>query len=126
MALAVLWGLGAWAAAGPTEPPEDIWLQIKKPGRLEKPAVRFSHRRHPKAAMPCEACHHDYQRGRNLWQEGQPVKKCQDCHDLITRAGRLDLKNAFHRQCKGCHLSKRKARLAAGPVNCQGCHQPLN
>lgn len=126
VALAVLWGLGAWAAGGPTVPPEESWLKIQKPGRPEKPAVRFSHRRHPKNLIPCEVCHHDYQRGRNLWREGQPVKKCQACHDLIPRAGRLDIKNAFHRQCKGCHLSKRKAKEAAGPINCQGCHYSYN
>jgi hypothetical protein len=124
-ALALLWGLGAWGTDGLLVPPEETWLRIQKPGLPEKPAVRFSHGQHPKNRIACEICHHDYQRGRNLWKEGQPVKKCQSCHGLVPQAGRLDIKNAFHRQCKGCHLHRRKAKQAGGPINCQGCHNPL-
>jgi hypothetical protein len=36
----------------------------------------------------------------------------------------LDLKNAFHRQCKGCHLKTRQRGAPAGPVKCQDCHRP--
>jgi len=123
VALVLCWGLGAWGAAGPTSPPEESWLNIQKPGRWEKPPVKFSHRVHPKPRIACEQCHHDMQRGRNLWHEGLPVEKCQACHGLIPKAGRLDVKNAFHRQCKGCHLARRKVRQPAGPVKCEGCHR---
>lgn len=122
-ALTLLWGLGAWGTTGPTEPPDESWLMIKQPWRQEKPLVKFSHRRHDKQGIACEQCHHDYQRGRNLWRQGQPVKKCQACHGLIARTGRPDVKNAFHRQCKGCHLALRKTRRPGGPVNCEGCHR---
>jgi hypothetical protein len=117
----LLWGLGAWAAVNPTTPPGESWLKIQKPNR-EKPPVKFSHRRHPKPGIACEKCHHDYQEGRNLWREGQPVEKCQACHDLTPKADVLDAKEAFHRQCKGCHLSRRKVRQPAGPIKCEGCH----
>jgi len=120
--VALAWGLGAWAASGPTTPPDESWLKIHKPGRPEKPPVHFSHRRHSQAGIACDRCHHDYQGGRNRWREGLPVDKCQGCHKLFPQAGRLDVKNAFHRQCKGCHLARRKARRAAGPVTCEGCH----
>lgn len=123
-ALVLLWGLAAWAAGGATKVPEgDSLLSLFGPGRGEKPPVTFSHRRHPKPQLACEQCHHDKQRGKNLWREGQPVKLCRECHSLRPQAGRPDIKNAFHRQCKGCHLAYRKQRQAAGPVNCEGCHR---
>jgi len=86
LALGLLWGLGAWGATGPTEPPDESWLIIPTPGPREKLPVKFSHRRHSKPRLACERCHHDHQRGRNLWREGQPVKKCQACHGLIPKA----------------------------------------
>jgi len=123
LALTLLWGLGAWGSVGPTAPPDESWLNIQKPNR-EKPPVKFSQRRHPKAVIACEKCHHDYTgRRRNLWREGQPVQKCQACHRLAPEKGLLDAQNAFHRQCKGCHLAKRKVRQPAGPIKCEGCHQ---
>lgn len=122
MGVMLLWGLGAWATVGPTTPPDESWLKIQKLHR-EKPPVKFSHRRHPKPDIACEKCHHDYQEGRNLWREGQPVEKCQACHDLTPKADILDAKEAFHRQCKGCHLARRKVRQPAGPIKCKGCHR---
>lgn len=120
--LVLAWGLGAWAAGKPTEAPDESWLSIQKP-RHEKPPVRFSHERHPKSRMACEQCHHDYKGGRrNLWREGQPVEKCQACHKLTAKRGLIDIQEAFHRQCKGCHLAKRKVRQSAGPIKCEGCH----
>jgi hypothetical protein len=118
----MLWCLGAWATVGPRTPPDESWLRIQKL-QHEKPPVRFSHLRHPKPGIACEVCHHDYHGGRNLWREGQPVEKCQDCHGLNPKAGVLDAKDAFHKQCKGCHLSKRKVRQPAGPIKCDGCHR---
>ena len=125
VAIILFWCLGAWGTVGPSTPPDESWLRIQKL-RPEKPPVRFSHLRHPKPGIPCEACHHDYQEGRNLWREGQPVEKCQDCHGLTSKAGLLDAEDAFHRLCKGCHLSKRKVRQPAGPIKCEGCHRPQN
>ena len=122
-ALVLVWGLLAWGSTGPTEPPGESWLNIHQPERREKPPVPFSHRRHPKSRVACEKCHHDIQNDRNLWKEGMPVEKCQACHDLVPKASRLDLKNAFHRQCKGCHLARRKVRQTAGPIKCEGCHR---
>ena len=120
-ALALFWGLLAWEAVGSMHPPDQCWLNIFKLYH-QKPPVLFSHRVHSKPRIACEQCHHDYRRGRNLWREGLPVEKCQSCHRLITRRGILKAKDAFHRQCKGCHLSRRKLRQTAGPIKCEGCH----
>ena len=107
-----------------TEPPAVSLLKIPVAGSRHKPPVKFSHRVHEARRVACTQCHHDYQGRRNVWREGQPVSKCQVCHGLRSEARRLDVKNAYHRQCKGCHLRLRQQGRQAGPIECQGCHRP--
>ena len=117
--------LGVTAAKPrPTEPPEVQWLSIATHARREKPLVRFSHRLHAQKKVACDRCHHDYRGKRNVWQQGQPVQACQACHGLTWQGDRMDIKNAFHRQCKGCHLKLRQQQRQAGPIRCQECHRP--
>jgi hypothetical protein len=107
-----------------TEPPALSILRIPVRGAWSKPPVKFSHRRHEARRVACAQCHHEYQGRRNVWHEGQPVQQCRACHRLRPEARRPDLKNAYHRQCKGCHLRLRQQGRQAGPVECQGCHRP--
>ena len=107
-----------------TQPPADSLLQIPVAGSSRKPPVKFSHRVHEARRVACTQCHHDYRGRRNVWHEGQPVAKCQTCHSLRPEARRLDVKNAYHRQCKGCHLRLRQQGQQAGPIECQACHRP--
>jgi hypothetical protein len=107
-----------------TEPPATSLLKIPVAGLRHKPPVKFSHRVHEARRVACDQCHHDYQGRRNVWHEGQPVSKCQACHGPRPEVRRLDVKNAFHRQCKGCHLRLRQQGRQAGPIECQGCHRP--
>ena len=107
-----------------TEAPAVSLLKIPVAGSRRKPPVKFSHRVHEARRVACTQCHHDYQGRRNVWHEGQPVAKCQTCHGLRPEARRLDVKNAYHRQCKGCHLRLRQQGRQAGPIECQACHRP--
>jgi hypothetical protein len=107
-----------------TRAPEVSLLKIPVVGSRQKPPVQFSHRVHQARRVACTQCHHDYQGRRNVWHEGQPVAKCQTCHSLRPEARRLDVKNAYHRQCKGCHLGLRQQGRQAGPIECQACHRP--
>jgi hypothetical protein len=107
-----------------TEAPAISLLKVAIPGSRPKPPVQFSHRVHEARGVACTQCHHDYQGRRNVWQQGQPVAKCQACHGLRPEARRLDVKNAYHRQCKGCHLRLQQQGRQAGPIKCQGCHRP--
>ena len=107
-----------------TEAPAVSLLKIPVTGARHKPPVKFSHRVHEARRVACAQCHHDYQGRRNVWHEGQPVGKCQTCHGLRPEARRLDVKNAYHRQCKGCHLRLRQQGRQAGPIECQACHRP--
>jgi len=106
-----------------TEAPGTIILRISGPGYGHKPPVMFSHRRHEAARVACTQCHHDYQGRRNVWHQGLPVAECGDCHGLRPEARRLDVKNAFHRQCKGCHLKLQQQGRRGGPVDCRDCHR---
>jgi len=108
----------------PTQPSATSLLQIPATGSRPKPPVPFSHRLHKTRGVACTQCHHEFQGRRNVWHEGQPVEKCRACHGLRPEAGRLDLKNAYHRRCKGCHLHLQQQGRPAGPIKCQGCHRP--
>lgn len=96
-----------------------------------RPVVQFSHTVHlDDYAIECSQCHHVYQGGENVWQDDDPVKKCQECHndpttknELRLPAKTLNLKWAFHRNCIGCHREYNKENnVEAAPVKCQNCH----
>ena len=127
MAGLILGALGLLGAHGGslTEPPATSLLKIPVAGSRHKPPVKFSHQVHQARGVACAQCHHTYQGKRNLWHEGQPVEKCPACHGPRPEARRLDVKNAYHRQCKGCHLRLRQQGRQAGPIECQGCHRPV-
>lgn len=118
----MLFILGA-RTTGPTTPQPVSRLDSRSFSPREKGPVLFRHRPHEKAAIACTACHHDYVRKRNVWRQGLPVASCEECHTVRPRPGLLDLKNALHRQCKGCHLKLRQQGRRAGPVRCEGCHE---
>jgi hypothetical protein len=71
----------------------------------------FAHKKHADA-IKCQECHH-------TWKEGEKVKKCGECH---TKDSKLTAKNAFHKNCRGCHRTLKKAGKTAGPTACTKCH----
>ncbi len=116
-------GVLAARADLPRDPPAVSLIQSPAFRSPQKGPVLFSHAVHDRAKVACAACHHDYQGKRNRWRPGQPVQKCEACHFATPRAHTLDLKNAFHRQCKTCHGQRRAAGRAAGPLTCRDCHR---
>ncbi len=121
VALGVAGVLGA--ESGRITPSDTGWLAITLKKQREKPPVWFSHRLHEEQRITCTQCHHQYQGRRNVWRQGQPVQKCESCHGLYWQDNRLDIKNAYHRQCKGCHVKLRQQKRRAGPIHCQECHR---
>ena len=112
------------AVTGPaTEPAADSVLRMPVRGAREKPLVAFSHRRHAERRIACTQCHHVYQGQRNVWRQGQPVKRCPECHGFYPKGEQPDLKNALHLQCKGCHLKLRQQGRRGGPIDCKDCHR---
>jgi len=122
LGLLVLGVLGAVSGSA-TEPPAHSILQMPVRGVREKPPVFFSHRRHEERRIACDKCHHVYQGRRNVWRQGQPVKRCPECHGFYPKGEQPDIKNALHLQCKGCHLKLRQQGRRAGPIKCRDCHR---
>jgi hypothetical protein len=97
-----------------------------------KPPVKFPHEKHAvEYKIACTECHHIYKDGKNVWKEGDKVQPCFTCHpadraeakELSKKEGVriLDLKNAFHKNCKDCHKKADKEGKKA-PTKCNECH----
>ena len=107
------------------EIPDEILIENKVYRTDRKGAVYFSHTEHAEGyAVDCNACHHDYQDGQNVWQEGQPVQKCSVCHDPIKRNGKVRKLNiAYHKNCKSCHQKLAREGGTEAPYRqCTDCH----
>lgn len=98
-----------------------------------KAPVEFSHKKHAEEyKIACTDCHHKFENGKNVWKEGDPVQKCEACHNEPTIQGekklppeqqKLNLKLAFHENCVGCHQKLKKDKPdTKAPVTCTGCH----
>jgi len=89
--------------------------------------VSFEHERHVfDYEIACKKCHHDYEDGENVWEEGDSVNKCVSCHDPLKNEGDIkSLRLAFHKNCKGCHRDLQRQGLSdtAPSTKCRGCHE---
>jgi flagellar basal body-associated protein FliL len=100
-----------------------------------KTPANFTHKKHTEDyKIACTECHHVYKDGKNVWKQGDPVQKCEACHNEPTITGemklppdkqKLNLKIAFHKNCVTCHQDLKKkdpAKYAKIPVTCAQCH----
>lgn len=99
--------------------PEKIVLEGKT-----RPAVTLPHNRHVEAELSCKDCHHVYENGKNVLdesklEEGNQGIRCSACHNSKVR---IDLEQAFHDQCIGCHKRLQKEKKKTGPRFCGQCH----
>jgi len=103
--------------------PEEITISNEGYKKDTKGPVIFDHKKHAEDyGIACSDCHHDYQNGQNVWKEGDPVKKCNTCHNPEKKQGNVDkLNTAYHNNCKNCH--KEQAPDTAPYKKCEGCHQ---
>ncbi|MBN1850315.1 MAG: cytochrome c3 family protein [Deltaproteobacteria bacterium] len=94
-----------------------------------KGAVNLSHRKHIKEyGVTCIECHHEYQDGKNIWTENDPVKRCVTCHDPIeTKDNVMKLQIAYHTNCKECHkeVVKQDENKNAPYIKCADCHEDM-
>ena len=90
---------------------------FEKPQRV--PSV-FEHDAHNELAgiEECSQCHHVYEEGKLVEDESSEDQSCADCHELEASGRKPGLMMAFHTNCKGCHLEKKK-----GPITCGECHK---
>lgn len=114
LALGIVLGLSAaWSQMDMTVVDNTIFETPRRP-----PAV-FHHDEHNDQAFlfDCAVCHHVYENGERVEGASSEDQRCSDCHDLKGSQGRPSLIQAFHGQCKGCHLEQ-----GQGPIMCGECH----
>jgi hypothetical protein len=93
---------------------------IMKTPAGKKPAI-FPHRKHQEI-MACMQCHH-------VTKGIMTIRKCSICHnEKMENTAVNTIKKAAHKQCRGCHKTKKKEHQKGtryAPLKCSGCH-PLN
>lgn len=109
------------------EPPDDIVIDNEGYKTDRKGPVTLSHLNHYEDyEVTCEECHHDYQGGENVWKEGDPVKKCLECHSPLENQDNVKkLQIAYHKNCKNCHRQLAKDGISedAPYKQCTDCHE---
>jgi len=113
-----------WTPRLPAQPDKIVLDNSKVSGKKTRPAVSFPHNRHAEAGISCKDCHHLYQDGKNILEEGSLEEgkegiRCSACHGPNSRS---NLERAFHDQCIGCHRRVLKKDKKTGPLFCGGCH----
>lgn len=107
--------------------PDDIVIENEGYETDRKGPVNFSHLSHIEDyGVSCEDCHHDYKEGKNVWEEGDPVKKCISCHSpLESKDNVKKLSIAFHKNCKTCHKKAVAEGISADAPykSCYHCHK---
>lgn len=106
-----------------TEAPETIVINTEGYKSDRKGPVLFTHQAHAEDyGTTCDACHHVYENGKNVWEEGDAVSKCRECHDPNESKGNTKkLSIAFHKNCMTCH---RESGSDAAPYKkCYSCHK---
>jgi hypothetical protein len=81
------------------------------------PVMFHSHAAHTdEYGVACVDCHH------LVAGNPSPPASCASCHDQ--EGAHLDLPDASHRTCRGCHLDEREADARSqAPVACLECHE---
>ncbi|MBW1799898.1 MAG: cytochrome c3 family protein [Deltaproteobacteria bacterium] len=118
--------VGALTAADVPDIPENVTIENDGYKRDKKGHVKLSHKKHSgDYGSKCTDCHHEYNDGKNVWAEGNPVKKCSECHDPLKKKNKKQykLQNAYHKNCKNCHKTVNKAGKKAPYKKCNNCHQ---
>jgi hypothetical protein len=91
-----------------------------------KGPVKLNHEKHiVEYKVACTECHHEYDKAKkNVWTEGQPVKKCSECHDPNKKQGNVSKLNlAYHKNCKDCHKPLAAEGKKVPYKKCNDCHE---
>jgi len=107
--------------------PDEVVIDCTGYKKNKKGPVKLTHKKHSvDYKVACTDCHHEYKDGKNVYKEGDPVKKCGDCHDPLKKQGKIHkLQNAYHKNCKNCHkaLVKEGKSKKAPFKKCNDCHE---
>jgi hypothetical protein len=116
---------------------DTMTMESKLFPKHKKSIVTFTHKKHNvDYKIPCTDCHHVYKDGKNVFKEGDPVQKCDECHSEAkapkAKEGEPKLSkeekikkyyySAIHENCGGCHKALKKEAKPTGPTTCKECH----
>jgi hypothetical protein len=109
------------------EVPEEIVINNEGYKTNRKGPVTFTHLDHVENYdVTCQECHHEYEEGKNIWEEGDYVNRCAECHDMNESDGEVkNLRLSFHMNCKTCHKKAAEEGISedAPYKKCSGCHE---
>ena len=109
------------------EVPEEIVIKNEGYNTDRKGPVPFTHLDHAENYdVACNECHHEYEDGKNIWEEGDYVNQCVECHDPNESDDEIkNLRLSFHRNCKTCHKKAAEEGISddAPYRKCSGCHE---
>lgn len=119
------WWAGMAAPSLQAQPDQLLLDHTKDFSKKTRAPVSFPHNRHVEVTGSCKDCHHIYEQGRNVLDEGQleqggAAVQCSSCHPSKSR---LSLERAFHDQCMGCHRKVGQEKKKGGPRYCGECHR---
>ena len=79
--------------------------------------VTFPHKKHNETLkIECLKCHH-------TWKQGETTGNlCRECHRAATEGSTPSLKDASHKNCRGCHDEAKKVSKPTSPTGCAQCH----
>ena len=124
--LLALGALGAWPALSGQDGSEtrsESRMDTSAFDKVRRPAALFDHDDHnEKAGLDdCAVCHHVWENGALLADESSEDSPCSECHGLAPGPeNSMALANAFHTQCRTCHIDAGK-----GPLLCGQCHRKI-
>jgi hypothetical protein len=106
--------------------PDEIVIENQGYKADKKGPVKLLHKKHSTDhKVACTECHHVFKDGKNSWKEGDPVKKCVECHNPEKKDGKvMKLQNAYHKNCKDCHKALvTEGKSTKAPFKkCNDCH----
>lgn len=88
-------------------------------GDKQRPPSIFVHDEHnvlAKIEDDCWRCHHYDGKNPDPMDHSAGIP-CVDCHPVEAEPDVTPLMQAYHKQCKDCHLEKK-----SGPIACGECH----
>ena len=119
----ILMGLGGFALCQGQET-EAIRMDTSAFETLRRPPALFDHDDHNEKAgleYDCGVCHHVWENGQLVEDETSEDSPCSECHGLTPGPeNSMSLANAFHTQCRSCHIDTGK-----GPLLCGQCHKKI-
>ena len=112
---------GTWTMVWGQGDEEEVRMDTSAYETLRRPAALFDHDTHNEAAEleDCAICHHVWEDGTLVEDESSEDSPCSECHGLVPGPeNSMSLSNAFHTQCRSCHITTGK-----GPLLCGECHK---